>query len=158
MMEMKSFKITKMSQKDAELVATWKYDGIYSFYNAENDKEDLEELLNESDRGDNYYSVHTTFNELIGFFTFTRSGNTIEMGLGLAPPLTGNGLGLEFVNKGIHFIESHYSNINKVVLSVATFNKRAIKLYEKVGFSCTSNFMQHTNGSQFPFQRMEMFL
>lgn len=39
------FYFSLMSQSDAEKIADWHYEGIYSFYDMENDPEDLQELL-----------------------------------------------------------------------------------------------------------------
>lgn len=39
------FHFSLMSQSDAEKIADWHYEGIYSFYDMENDPEDLQELL-----------------------------------------------------------------------------------------------------------------
>ncbi|OZM57522.1 hypothetical protein CIB95_08400 [Lottiidibacillus patelloidae] len=147
-----------MSQSDAEEIASWKYEGPYSFYNAENDLEDLEELLSEKARGSNYYSVKDSNQNLIGFFSFLFHKNEAVIGLGLAPHLTGQGIGLDFVNRGINYIENNFSNINKVNLSVAAFNERAIKVYKKAKFKTVSTYMQRTNGSEYPFIKMERTL
>lgn len=51
------FHFSLMSQSDAEKIADWHYEGIYSFYDMENDPEDLQELLSPEKRGENYWSV-----------------------------------------------------------------------------------------------------
>jgi [ribosomal protein S18]-alanine N-acetyltransferase len=155
MVEKEQMNIQPMSQKDAEKIATWKYDGLYSFYNADSDEEDLEELLSETLRGNHYFSVLNEEDELIGFFNFIKINNEVVIGLGLAPDLTGKGLGLEFVKTGINYVMCNYRNSNKIVLSVALFNRRAIKVYEKAGFVKVTTYMQKTNGSQYPFLKME---
>lgn len=38
-----------------------------------------------------------------------------------------------------------------ICLSVADFNQRAQKVYEKVGFEKTREFLQGTNGSMYRF-------
>ena len=48
------------------------------------------------------------------------------------PELTGRGLGVEFVRAGVEFARS--IRLHRVILDVASFNKRAIKVYERVGF------------------------
>ena len=39
------FTFRPMSEQAAQAIARWKYDGPYSFYNMENDPDDLAELL-----------------------------------------------------------------------------------------------------------------
>lgn len=72
----------------------------------------------------------------------------------MRPNLTGKGEGLEFLKSGIKFVKSEY-NPEKLTLSVATFNERAIKVYRKIGFKGTITFMQDTNDSTFEFLKME---
>jgi [ribosomal protein S18]-alanine N-acetyltransferase len=157
-MLMDQLSISQMSQTDAEEIASWKYEGTHSFYNAENDQEDLEELLSEDARGNHYFSVKDSNQKLIGFYTFLIHQNEVVIGLGLAPHYTGKGIGLDFVNKGINYIEKNFNNINKVNLSVAEFNERAIKVYKKAKFKTISTYMQRTNGSEYPFIKMERTL
>lgn len=145
------FNFSKMSQEQAERVSKWHYEGEYSFYDFENDEEDLEELL--SPHGDNYYMVEKG-NEEVGFFCFETKNDSVEIGLGMKPELTGRGMGLNFFKAGLNFAISKY-NPQEITLSVATFNKRAIKVYEKAGFVSANTFMQQDDdGSQVEFLKM----
>lgn len=71
----------------------------------------------------------------------------------MKPNLTGNGDGMEFVEAGLEFAKSKFTP-EKITLSVATFNRRAIKIYRKIGFKEVDTFIQDTNGSRFEFMRM----
>lgn len=143
-----------MTQEQAEEIAyNWHYDGEYSFYDMEADKEDLVEFLDPQKRGDSYFVV-TQDNDIVGFFSFSEeTKNTVDIGLGLRPELTGNGNGLKFLKIGLEFAKSKYTP-EKITLSVATFNQRAIKVYEKMGFKESDAFMQDTNGSSIEFIKM----
>lgn len=143
-----------MTQEQAEEIAfNWHYDAEYSFYDMEADKEDLVEFLDPNKRGDSNFVV-TKDNDIIGFFSFNQVDiNTIDIGLGMRPNLTGNGSGLEFLKAGIEFAESKYTP-QKIILSVSTFNQRAIKVYRKIGFEEVDTFMQNTNGDSFEFLKM----
>jgi len=44
------------------------------------------------------------------------------------------------------------------MLAVADFNKRAIKLYEKLGFETSETYLQETNGGQYSFVKMKKLL
>lgn len=148
------FKFSEMSQVQAESIASnWHYEGEYSFYDAEADEEDLAELLDPSERGDKYYMVKKG-NEEIGFFCFEVGHDSVDVGLGMKPELTGKGLGLKFLEAGLRYVLSKY-NPKEITLSVATFNKRAIKVYKRAGFEPAETFMQDTNGSRFEFLKMK---
>ncbi|GGB46182.1 hypothetical protein GCM10011409_24690 [Lentibacillus populi] len=58
-----------------------------------------------------------------------------------------------FLVEGLEFANHRYSP-EKITLSVATFNQRAIKAYEKTGFKPIGTFMQETNGSKYEFLKM----
>lgn len=148
------YKFTIMTQEQAEDIAfNWHYDGDFSFYDMEADKEDLDELLDPEQRGNSTFAV-TKENELVAFFSISKVAYRMyEIGLGMRPDLTGQGSGLVFLKEGLRFVKSNY-NPKKITLSVATFNQRAIKVYRKVGFTDVETFMQNTNGSTFEFLKM----
>ena len=145
-------KIAHLTQANAYQIARkWHYGGQYGFYDMENDLEDLEEIITPKLRGDKYYQVVDDQDELVGYFCLERlSEEKVEVGLGLRPDLTGQGLGLNFV-KGIEeFIQNNF-NYRITVLSVASFNKRAIKVYQGAGFKITGSKMQKSNDGVYEF-------
>ncbi|WP_377890145.1 GNAT family N-acetyltransferase [Alkalihalobacillus sp. R86527] len=143
-----------MTQSQAEHIAhSWHYDGIYSFYDMEADEEDLAEFLDPNMRGESMFAV-TKSDELIGFFSANQvSRDTVDIGLGLRPDLTGHGYGKVFLEAGLTHVQSTYAPA-RITLAVATFNQRAIALYRKLGFQDVETFMQETNGSTFEFLKM----
>ncbi|MFD1068009.1 GNAT family N-acetyltransferase [Oceanobacillus locisalsi] len=148
------YKFTMMTQEQAEDIAfNWHYDGDYSFYDMKADKEDLDEFLDSEQRGDSTFAV-TKENELVAFISINEVADRMfEIGLGMRPNLTGKGSGLEFVKEALNFVELKHKP-KKIILSVATFNQRAIKVYRKVGFTDAETFMQNTNGSTLEFLKM----
>lgn len=67
-----TYKFEFMTQEQAEHIAyNWHYDGEYSFYDFEADKEDLEEFINPEIRGNSMYSVIKN-KELVGFLALTK--------------------------------------------------------------------------------------
>ncbi|MEJ8767692.1 GNAT family protein [Oceanobacillus sp. HCA-5259] len=150
-----TYKFEIMTQDQAKDIAyNWHYDGEYSFYDMEADKEDLEEFVNPETRGNSVYAV-TNNSELIGFFSVNKVDDKIsDIGFGMRPDLTGRGNGLEFIKEGMKFVKNEYKP-EKITLSVATFNQRAIKVYRNFGFKDVKTFRQATNGGIFEFLRME---
>ena len=142
-----------MTQAEAEVISTWEYEAPYDFYDAPADEHDLAELLDPAQRACQYFSVHAT-EELIGFFQLKSDGDAVVVGLGLRPDLTGHGLGQSFLEAGLAFAKEQFAP-RRFKLSVATFNERAIKVYERDGFAVARSFMHETNGGVFPFVEME---
>ncbi|MEZ0481570.1 GNAT family N-acetyltransferase [Planococcus sp. SSTMD024] len=145
-----------MTQEQAEdIAASWRYQGEYSFYDMNADPEDLEEFLDPEKRADSYFMVFQD-NEAVGFYSFGQTGQeTVDIGLGMKPELTGKGSGAAFLKAGLQFAKSNY-HPQKITLSVAAFNKRAISVYEKLGFREVESFVQPTNGGHFDFVKMEL--
>jgi len=146
-------RIRPMDEEAARAIATWHYDGVYAFYDMEQDPEDLEELLDPRSWEDAYYAVSDERGELVGFFCFEQENDTVSVGLGLRPDLTGRGLGRRFLDAGLLFARKRYRPA-AFALSVATFNERAIRLYRQAGFEDAGTFMQETNGGKHEFLRM----
>ena len=147
------FKFNLMNENDAEAIANWHYEGIYAFYDLDQDIEDMEELLDPRNWADKYYSVVDECGELVGFFCFEQEDEALVMGLGLKPDSTGKGFGQIFVEAGLEFAKQKF-NPSTFRLSVATFNKRAIKIYKRTGFSPHGTYVNKTNGGQHEFLRM----
>ncbi len=139
------FTLKLMDEADACAIRKWRYDVPYAVYNRDDDSDDFSEELDQSSP---YYSVRDEYNELVGFFNFGTSAliwesekpalfsdnKTIPIGLGLRPDLTGKGLGLSFVKAGLAFAKEQFA-ADQFRLFVYTFNQRAIRVYERAGFS-----------------------
>lgn len=147
-------RIEALDQSAAEEIASWHYEGEYTFYDFASDQEDLEELLNPELRGDSMYTARNPDDELVGFYSFNQIAGALDIGVGLRPDLTGQGLGRSFVDAGLTFAKVTYSP-EVIQLRVAAFNKRAIKVYKLVGFAEVEHFRQRTNGGEYDFIRME---
>jgi [ribosomal protein S18]-alanine N-acetyltransferase len=146
--------IGPLRQEDAEAIAEWRYPEPYSFYDWTADPDDLRELLDAALRWDAYWAVRDEANELVGYFEFKpKDEQTVEIGLGLRPDLTGRGLGGSFLAAGLEFARTRFAPA-RFVLSVATFNERAIKVYERAGFTRERIYMHSTNGAEWEFLKM----
>jgi [ribosomal protein S18]-alanine N-acetyltransferase len=144
----------QLSQEDAGAIAEWHYPEPYSFYDWSADPGDLRELLDPALRGEAYWAVRDETDELVGYFSFKpKDEQTVEIGLGLRPDLTGRGLGGSFLAAGLEFARTRFEPA-RFVLSVATFNERAIKVYERAGFSRERTYMHSTNGGEWEFLEM----
>lgn len=154
------YKFVSMNEKYAhEIAFEWKYSDIYSFYDMTADEEDLQEFLNKDNWNDEYFVVLNEENQLVGFYSFSFEDGIMWIGFGLKPELTGMGIGKEFVTAGINFgVENFDYRYNYIMLGVALFNKRAIKLYENIGFIILDQYIQKTNGGEYDFIKMKKYL
>ncbi len=146
------YEIKAMSQSDAEEIVTWTYDEPYSFFNMENDPEDLAELLSPESRENRYFSVYKKA-DLIGFFEYEKRGKVIDIALGMKPELTGKKQGFDFLKAGLAFAKERFAP-SQITLSVAPFNKRAIKVYERAGFIEQDRIIHRSNGREYGFIKM----
>lgn len=142
-----------------EIAYTWKYDGLYSFYDMTADEDDLKEFLNEDNWQEQYFAVLNDKNELVGYYSFTFERGIMWIGFGLKPELTGRKIGTEFVIAGIDFgVKKFDYRQDCVMLAVASFNKRAINVYEKIGFHFVEKYLQKTNDGEFEFIKMKKII
>jgi [ribosomal protein S18]-alanine N-acetyltransferase len=142
-----------MSQHEALVVAAWHYEPPYSFYDWTADADDLAELLGKETREGKYFSALGADGELVGWFSFLSEGDCVEFGLGLRPDLTGQGLGLAYLQAGLVFAGQRFQP-GRFRLSVAAFNERAIRVYERAGFTPLRTFDHATNGGVHRFLEM----
>ena len=132
--------IESMNENKARHTLAWTYEEPYDFYNNEETDEALEEMLDGS-----YYALLNE-HDVVGFFCIGENAQVpighqfgvyvddfVDMGLGMHPSLVGKGNGTAFCTYILQFIEKQYVG-KSIRLTVANFNKKAIHLYEKLGF------------------------
>ena len=142
-----------MSQDSAEQIAAWTYPAPYDFYDMVADEEDLAQLLSESTRENTYFEVIRN-GALFGFATFYPQKDHLEIGLGMKPDQTGQGLGVNFYQAIEDYALKNF-DCQVLQLSVASFNQRALAFYQKVGYERVESYQQATNGGEFPFVRLQ---
>ena len=150
---MSVYRFRQMSDGEAQEISRWHYEPPYDFYDSTSDPEDLAELRDPARREGAYFSAFDGEGALVGCFQFEREGETVDVGLGLRPDLTGRGLGLEYLLAGLEFARERFSPA-RFTLSVATFNERAIEDYERAGFRRGELYTHHTNGADFLYLPM----
>ncbi len=154
--------IKQVTNNEAKRISKWIYKDPYSIYSLDGSNECIKELLN----GD-YYSALDMKGNIVGFYCFGRSAqvpighkygvydnkNIMDIGLGINPDFCGQGLGEAFLKVGLSFARNELY-AKKIRLTVATFNKRAIKVYQRVGFRKVSSFKRVSHASMIEFDVM----
>ncbi|MEC5425726.1 GNAT family protein [Virgibacillus sp. C22-A2] len=138
--------VEKMNKSHAAEILGWRYVEPYGLYNNELTEDSLKEML------DNDYFVLLDEEELAGYFCIGKSAQVpighqinaysedrMDIGLGMKPELTGQANGYAFCLFIFNHLEQTY-HASHQRLTVATFNKRAIHLYKKLGFTKQKEF------------------
>jgi len=144
----------KPTENDAKDIATWKYEGIYSFYN--NDKTEAKrKWASNIHNEENTFVMYNEKNELIGncSFNYDHDDKIFMFGVQMRPSLTGKGLGTKVVETILNFGKEIYK-FNELDLLVAKFNRRAITIYERLGFKTIDEFIWHVNDEEKEFIAM----
>jgi ribosomal-protein-alanine N-acetyltransferase len=148
------FRFVPMDEEKARAIAEWRYAGEYAFYDLVNDPGDLAELLESENWAGMYHAVVDDTGVLVGFLQTKCADGAVDIGLGLRPDLTGQGLGPGFVAACLGFARERFRPA-RFRLAVAAFNRRAITVYERAGFCTMGEYWQQTNGAKHQFVRME---
>lgn len=154
------FIINEMHCEDATEISKWTYEEPYSIYSMNGSDSCIKELLNGL-----YFSIKDEEDNLIGYYCFGQAAqvpigkqfgvypeedNIIDIGLGIKPGLCGQGLGFEFLRNGLDFARNNL-RATRFRLTVAAFNERAIKVYERIGFKKVDCFMRTSGNMKIEF-------
>ena len=150
------FVFAPMTEKHANDIANWHYDGVYSFYDMAADTDDLRIFADTANWHNVIRAVLNEDDELVGWASFHTENDEFWLSLGLRPGLTGQGLGEEFVTQCIEYAVSQYRLPEHTIkLAVALFNQRAIKVYQRAGFIETGRTIRDTHIGQVEFIEMK---
>lgn len=154
--------IKELSYDEAVEISNWTYEEPYSMYSFDGSDACRNEFLNGS-----CFSAVDEADRLIGYYCFGESArvpageqfgayedkDVLDIGLGMYPGLCGKRVGLNFFIKGIEYAEEKLSR-KAFRLTVASFNKRAIKVYERAGFKKVSSFKRISEFGETEFDVM----
>ncbi len=127
------FQFTPLSEEDARDILAWHYPEPYTFYDPASDPDDASLFLDEGYRTRHLLAARDDTGRLRGFFELHASDGVVEVGLGLRPDDTGQGLGSSFLEAGLRHARATL-HPHTFRLYVAAFNQRAIKVYLRAGF------------------------
>ena len=141
-----TLRVAPLSPEGLAEMLTWRYEPPYDFYDGDGDPPQNPER---------YLEARDDAGRFVGFYYFELRGDTLEYGLGLAPDLTGTGLGLEFFRRGLAEGRGRFGPA-RIVLDVAAFNDRARIVYERAGFRVTGRHVRRFDRwGEVPFLQME---
>lgn len=147
--------VLELTELDAKEISTWDYGNDYKIYNCPSWKIMCEEkwaMTIPDKRKKEFRKIIDKKENIIGYFRFKKENNKIIIGLGMNPQLCGQGNGHHFINKIIEFLND---KTNIIELEVRSFNKRAIRCYEKSGFKIIDKQIKNTRNGEDEFIIMQ---
>jgi ribosomal-protein-alanine N-acetyltransferase len=143
-------------ETSAYTIVSWRYEPPYDIYNLLNPpgEEDIQYLL---DPQNAFHRIVDESENLLAFCSFGQDGqvpggdystHALDIGLGLRPDLTGQGRGLIFVNAVLDFARHTFAP-TRFRVTVAEFNQRAWRVWEKAGFRRVQIFQKDGGGQNY---------
>jgi len=145
-----------VDEKTAREFLQWQYEPPYDIYNCP--PEEVEKAVQYNlDPANNVYAMFDQDDKLIGYCSYGKDAqvpggdydaDALDIGLMIKPELTGQGLGAGFARDVIHN-GSRLFGPGKRRVTIAAFNRRAIRVWEKNGFHQTQTFKRERDGMDF---------
>lgn len=145
-----------MTSAGARIMASWQYPEPYAIYTLPSPPSE-EEMAYYLDPAMAYHEILDESGALVGFCSFGEDGqvpggdyrdDALDLGMGMRPDLTGQGLGKRFALAVVNFACSHYAP-PQLRVTIAAFNTRAQRLWQGLGFQPTLHFASKVNNSPF---------
>jgi len=154
-----SFVFSPVDQAAIREFLEWRYEPPYDIYDL-NPDEAQEIVRYLMDPEVNCYGVRDEAGSLVAYCTFGPDGQVpggdygaegLDIGLGVRPDLTGQGQGLMYVNAVIAFARRTLA----LRVTIAEFNLRAQRVWEKAGFEQVQRFGRRPDGMGFVVLEMD---
>ncbi len=149
------YTFTLVDKAVIQAILCWQYTGEYTLYNALLDPEtaDIDAMSAEFFvNPHNAYAAHDEAGILSGFCCFGVDAqvpggdyisDALDIGLGLRPDLTGQGLGASFLSAILALAQQEFDSLH-LRATIALFNTRCQRIFVKNGFQPTQHFMSRS--------------
>jgi len=149
------FTFRPIDLSSARAILSWQYESPYDFYN--DSEEDADLLQNILHPHNSIYRITDKNDELMAYCSFGQDAQVpggdyqdeaLDVGMGIRPDLTGQGKGVEYANAVLKFAGSLFRP-RAFRVTIAAFNKRAIRVWQKLGFKQQQLFERESDRTQF---------
>ena len=133
-----------MTEDEKYQIAAWQYTGEYALYNMPPYEEDLKAksgFASPAFVGFSFYDGE----KLVGFTTLYEEEQEVMVGIGVVPAFCSRGYGQEMIRITCDVSGKLYPN-KALYLEVRSWNARAIRCYEKAGFTIDGEAFTQTTG------------
>jgi len=147
--------IHPLSRQQAEESATWRYDPPYDLYDLQ--PEHIPLLVDPANR---YCAVCDESGQLVGTCCFGAEARVaggdylegepavLDVGVSMHPGRVGRGLGTGFVASILEFAQETFAP-ETLRVTIAEFNRRSQRTFQRLGFAETSRFTRNSDGLVF---------
>jgi RimJ/RimL family protein N-acetyltransferase len=150
-----SLTLRPMDEAGVRELAAWRYEPPYDMYNIPAAPENMLDIIAFLVDPENaYVRIDNERGELEAFGCFGLDAqvpggdyrdDALDLGLGVRPDLTGRGLGAGYALALVEHARAHYA-LRAVRVTIAGFNVRAQRAWQKAGFVHTQTFADDRNG------------
>ena len=152
---MKKLRFGSLTEEDKREICEWHYEGQYELYNLPSFAEMKERKIGflHPVRAENFLGFWED-RILIGYVNLREEEKEVFVGIGVRPEFCGLGFGSQILMEVSLIAKEKYPE-KPLYLEVRCWNKRAVRCYEKAGFSMEGSayFRQTPAGSDW-FYRM----
>lgn len=147
------FHFEPMNENYTKQLTQWHYEPPYQMYNSTSDPTVIEYFV---DSQNAYYSILDN-GELVAYCCFGKEAQVpggdyqreaLDIGLGVRPDLTGQGKGQMYITDVLEFARLTF-NPRFSRITVAAFNQRALRAWQKAGFVRVQLFLAQNTQQQF---------
>lgn len=152
-----NLRLHSLTENHGKEISHWKREGIYSVYNLpdwETMKRSGFGLTIKEKREKEFMAVVDESSSFCGFVRLRENEGKVVIAVGLKPELCGKGFGSQVMGLLIDECIKRFANM-PIKLEVRSFNKRAIKCYEKVGFKEVRTYIRNTLSGEDEYLQME---
>lgn len=148
--------IVPIHETQVQQLVCWRYAPPYEVYNLDPNSDEAT-LVYFLDPANAYHAILDESGEMVGFCSFGADGQVpggdyssaaLDIGMGMRPDLTGHGHGATFRDAVIAFALDNYTPPTLRV-TIADFNQRAKRVWEKAGFEAVQRFRSEFSGLEF---------
>jgi ribosomal-protein-alanine N-acetyltransferase len=145
-----------MDEAAARAIVAWHYEAPYDVYNL--DSEEADQVVRcFVDLANAYHAIVDSRGEMVAYCCFGAEARVpggayadpaVDVGLGVRPDLTGQGLGGAFVDAVLDLANQDLAPAEFRV-TVAAFNERALRVWQRAGFRPAQRFDRTFDGMPF---------
>jgi ribosomal-protein-alanine N-acetyltransferase len=145
-----------LDEAGARAILTWRYEAPYDLYNL--DSGDMEASVRFFlDPQNGYQAVVDGEGDLVAYCCFGLDAqvpggdygvDALDVGLGVRPDLIGQGRGFRYVEAVLSFAQHTFAP-GALRVTVAEFNQRARRVWQKAGFQPVQRFLRQQDNRPF---------